>query len=56
MAAMKKIPNKNSYSLKAPTFEMVPFDEIFGTSWLPLICDFVFPPEVLTGGGAGEVK
>ena len=55
MAAMKKIPNKNSYSLKAPTFEMVPFDEIFGTSWLPLsICEFVFPPEVDTGG-AGEV-
>ena len=33
MAAMKKkIPNKNS--LKAPTIEMVLFDEVFGTSCL----------------------
>ena len=36
---MKKIPNKNSYSLKAPTFEMVvlPPDENLGTNWSPLI-------------------
>ena len=55
MAAMKNIPKQNSYSLKAPTFEIVPFDEIFGTSRLPVICDVVFPvPEVVTG--AGEVK
>ena len=40
---MKKIPNKNSYSLKAPTLEIVVFppDENFGTNWSPLIADAV---------------